>query len=103
MKWANHPNIKRWLKAPTIEQIDLVVKASGVSELQFERYYGIYPGCIKKVRFGGYRLPVQHWHLFLEDNKSLVPNPVPKIINKRVPNKPSQCKLKKDPRLANLI
>jgi len=103
MKWSEHPNAKKWLTPPTIEQIDAVVKASGVSELQFERFHDIYPGCIKKVRFGGYRIPVQYWHLFLEDTKSMVPNLVPKSVSKIVPIKKQAPKIKKDSRLSELL
>ena len=100
MKWSQHPNAKRWLKPPTIEQIDAVVKKSGVSELQFERFYNIYPGCIKKVRFGGYRVPVQYWHIFLEGKESMVPKSVP-IFNPQTAT-PKQ-KIKDDSRLSSIM
>lgn len=81
MKWSDHPNLRRWLKAPTIEQIDAVVKKSGVSELQFERFHNIYPGVIRNIRWGSKRMPVQHWHLFLDPQNSIISNSIPKTTS----------------------
>jgi|SRR5688572_7726058 len=61
-----HENNYKYLKAPTIEQIEAVVKAANVSESQFERYHGIYEQCIKQVRMGLREMPSKYWHLFLD-------------------------------------
>lgn len=105
MKWSEHPNAKRWLKPPTIEQIDAVVKASGTSESQFERFYGIYPNCIAGIRYGDKRMPVQFWHLFLaEDRKSFLPNSLPISVSKTVPiAKTRKPNLSSDSRLNKLV
>lgn len=66
MKRHEHPNAKRWLKAPTIEEIDAVVEASGASEPRFESFHGIYIGCIAHVRLGVRDMPLKHWHIFLD-------------------------------------
>src|SRR5688572_24220235 len=61
-----HENNYKYLKAPTIEQIEAVVKAANVSESQFERFHGIYFGAIREVRMGKREMPAKYWHLFLE-------------------------------------
>lgn len=99
MKRHEHPNAKRWLKPPTIEQIDAVVKASGASEPMFESYHGIYIGCIIHVRMGFRNMPLKHWHLFLEDN----PKNTNKHTNKPVISKPKKQKVSADSRLAGLV
>lgn len=71
MKWVNHPNTKRWLNPPTIEQIEAAVKKAGVSEFQFERYHGIYRGCIKNIRLGLRHMPSPYWHLFLDEENTV--------------------------------
>lgn len=107
MKWSQHPNARRWLSPPTIEIIDAVVKASGSSELQFERYHGIYPGCIKNIRLGGKRMPIQFWHLFYAEGKalpSLVSNLVPNSVLNSVSKIPASTpRPKKDSRISNLL
>lgn len=61
-----HNNNFKYLSPPTIEQIEAVVKAANVSEIQFERFHRIYIGCIKQVRLGIRPMPAKHWHLFFE-------------------------------------
>lgn len=61
-----HPNKFKYLKAPTIEQIEAVVKKAGVTDAQFERYNHIHEGAIKKIRQGKKQMPTKHWHLFFE-------------------------------------
>jgi hypothetical protein len=60
-----HPNYYKYIHPPTIEQIEKVVRPLGISDAHFERIHGMNPGCIKWVRMGIRRMPVQHWHLFL--------------------------------------
>ncbi|MBP6477757.1 MAG: hypothetical protein KBA90_13285 [Chitinophagaceae bacterium] len=104
MKPSEHPNCRRWLRPPTIEQIEAVVKASGSSELQFERYYGIYTGCIKNIRLGVKKMPVQYWHIFLEDKESVVAKTVAKTVSatQKIPKK-KRTKVDPNSKLANLI
>lgn len=72
MAYKVHPNAKRWLKPPTMEQVDAVVSASGASEPRFEAFYGMSIGTIAKARCGFRSIPVKHWHLFLAEDKETV-------------------------------
>ena len=63
-------NNYKYLKAPTIEQIEAVVKKTGVSEAQFERFHSIYDGAITHVRIGFRELPSSYWHIFLDPSTS---------------------------------
>lgn len=101
MKPSEHPNCRRWLRPPTIEQIEAVIKASGVTVPHFEKYHGIYDGCIRHIRLGDKKMPVQHWHLFLEDTKTNVPNNVPKMVS--VTQKLQKRKELRLTRTANLL
>lgn len=56
----------KYLRAPTIEQIDAAVKSAGVTDAQFERFHKIYPTCIYQVRCGFREMPAKHWHIFFE-------------------------------------
>lgn len=77
---SKHPNRYKFLKAPTIEQIEAVVKKAGVTETQFERYYGLYARAICYARSGYREMPVKYWHLFLEEP--------PKPYSKRISRTP---------------
>lgn len=100
MKRHEHPNAKKWLQPPTIEQVDAVVKKSGASEPMFESFYGIAIGCIAKFRCGYRNIPLKHWHIFLEDNNSNIHKYVPKTPRQRI--LPKQ-KINADSRLTKLI
>jgi hypothetical protein len=63
---AHHPNKYKYLKAPTIEQIEAVVAKAGVSDAQFERHYGLYDGCLSHVYMGLKPMPAKYWHLFFD-------------------------------------
>lgn len=100
MAYHVHPNAKRWLKPPTIEQIDAAVKASGTSEPKFEAFYGLSLGCIAKVRCGFRQMPVKHWHIFLEDTKTNIHKPLHRSNPISVPSKP---RVKNDTRISGLV
>lgn len=94
-----HENNFKYLSAPTIEQIESVVKAVGVSEAQFERYYNLYDGAITHVRIGFRQLPAHYWHIFFEPQK---------LTNKKANPKPAETpiqrtKLKKSGRISGLL
>lgn len=78
-------NSKRYLKAPTVEEIDLVLKHLGVTAAQFERFFNVYTNCIAQLHMGTRanvtndngtyerKLPRKYWHLIFENlptNKS---------------------------------
>lgn len=78
-------NAKRYLKAPTVEEIDLVLKHLGVTATQFERFFNVYENCIAQLHMGARanvtgrygqtyerKLPRKYWHLIFENlpNKS---------------------------------
>lgn len=72
-------NQKKYLKAPTVEEIDAVLKHLGVTAAHFERFFNIYPNCIAQLHmkeranvvreYGTYtrRLPLKYWHLIFEN------------------------------------
>lgn len=97
-----HPNKFKFLKAPTIEQIEEVVKKAGVSEAQFERFYNIFDGAIRQHRHGHRTIPARYWHLFLEDT-NMVPNSVSKSVSTLKSSKPKQKKPSADSRLNKLV
>lgn len=97
-----HPNFYKWLKAPTIEQIDAVIKKAGVTQSQFERYYGIYPRAIAHVRCGASDLPAKYWHLFFEEPKKKVSDPV--RYTKKIDRQPPQkVRKKRTVKLSHLV
>lgn len=59
-------NRMRYLKQPTMEEIDSFIKFCRVSELQFERFFRIAAETIKNVRNGDRPLPAKYWHIFYE-------------------------------------
>lgn len=77
---TKHPNYYKFLKAPTVEQIAAVIKKSGVTAKQFERFHHIPENVIPLVNGGHRNMPVKFWHLFLDD-----PNPQSAPVAKRPP------------------
>lgn len=63
---VRHPNQLKYLKPPSWEQIEIVLKAHGVSGQQFERFYGMYPNQLAKIKCGDKNLPAKHWHIIYE-------------------------------------
>lgn len=63
---SKHPNSFKYLKAPSIEQIKIVVAAHGVNPKQFERFYGMTQKTLEKIGRGDRNLPVKHWHIIYE-------------------------------------
>lgn len=61
-----HPNTFKYLKAPTVEQIEAAVKAAGVSQAQFERYYHLHKDAIRFCLKGLRTMPSKYWHIFYE-------------------------------------
>jgi hypothetical protein len=59
-------NVKKYLKAPTAEQVIEFVEELGVTDVQFERFYQMKPETIKKVRNGYRNLPKKFWHFVYE-------------------------------------
>lgn len=99
-----HPNSYKYLKAPTIEQIEAVVEKTGVSEAQFERVYGLYDGCICHVRIGFKPLPAKHWHLFLEPTLKPPNQMANRFTAKTTSRTPKTSRrVKSDGRVSNLI
>lgn len=59
-------NRKRYLKAPTVEQVNNFIEELGVSALQFERFYGIPDHTIPRIRVGTRDFPRKYWHIIYE-------------------------------------
>jgi hypothetical protein len=60
-------NKLKYLKPPTIKEIEKVVGKYEVSEYQFERFFGIPLGNIKLARLGVRSMPAKYWHIFFEN------------------------------------
>lgn len=100
-------NNKKYTGPPTIEIIESVVTKFNVSEAQFERFFGLSYGTIKKVRFGERDMPSKYWHFFFDPQynivrrtdfgKSVVTNPVPEMVPKNTTNKAIKPKSDIDP------
>jgi hypothetical protein len=87
-----HPNLLKYIKAPTIEMIDKVIDAYGVDGKQFERFFGLYADCIKHIRRGLRQLPVHHWHIIYECLKLLEQGKELPIYREDIPKYPEQNK-----------
>lgn len=96
-----HPNRLIFLKAPTIEEVEAVVKKAGVSESQFERYHQIAPATIRRLRFGIRPMPAKHWHLFLSSEGKEVP--VSKVVSLKPTSKAQKQRVAADSRLNKLV
>lgn len=61
-------NEKKYLKPPTLMQIEQFLKELDITTASFERFYGIPLGTIRKIRHGdnGRYLPVKFWHIIYE-------------------------------------
>jgi hypothetical protein len=57
---------KKYLKSPTIQEIQSFIKEVGVSVIQFERFYNM-PKRTLFLTLGGHRaLPVKYWPIFYD-------------------------------------
>lgn len=56
----------KYLKAPSPQEIREFIEKIGVSKSQFERYYDIPSGMMKKCANGHQPLPVKYWPIFYE-------------------------------------
>lgn len=110
-------NNTKYLNPPTLQLIDSVIKRFGVSESQFERFFGIPKGTIKNIRYESDRmLPSKFWHLFYDPQydkimrrervKTAITEQVTKLVTKLVPkdttNK-SKNSGRPDPKLQRLL
>lgn len=68
-----HKNFLKYKYPPTYEQVMEVIKKSGLSIMRFEAIHGMYNNCVNKLKRNNRNIPVQHWHLFYEDEKKLIP------------------------------
>ena len=59
-------NSKKYLKAPSIEEISAFIDELGVTDLQFERFYEIPYRTMGKVRNGQVNFPTRYWHFVYE-------------------------------------
>lgn len=64
-----HVNLKIYKRPPTSEEILEAVKKSRLKRAAFERAHGLYKDAIYQALKGMRNIPVQHWHLFIPDEK----------------------------------
>lgn len=58
-------------RSPTIEEIEFIVKMSGMNKLQFERFYGMSAETIRRFKKGASLFPRKYWHLFFDPPKPI--------------------------------
>lgn len=58
-------------RSPTIEEIEFIVKMSGMKAQEFERFYGITPKRISRFKSGKDPFPKKYWHLFFDPPKPI--------------------------------
>ena len=61
-----HENVHKYLKAPSLAEIDSFIKELGISDLQFERYYEMTPKTISRIKANHIQLPRRFWHFIYE-------------------------------------
>ena len=66
MTQIEYDNVHKYLKAPSITEIDAFIKELGISDYQFERYYRMAFRTMNKVRTGYRPLPRKYWHYIYE-------------------------------------
>src|SRR5688572_10445129 len=87
-------NTSKYLKSPTIEDIQSALDNLGVCARHFERYFGIPVKTITKFKVGSQGFPKKYWHLIFE-NLPKDKQEVLKTITKPVAPKPKIKRAKK--------
>ena len=80
-------NQKKYSGPPTWEQIERVVKKTGMSKFHFELFYGINHNHLAQVKRGQRQLSLTYWHIFYEFGKRRPKSPI-KDVPPPVPRKP---------------
>lgn len=66
MTQIEYDNVHKYLKAPSLVEIDAFINELGISDLQFERYYEMTPRTISRIRAQHIQLPRRFWHYVYE-------------------------------------
>ena len=66
MTQIEYDNVHKYLKAPSLAEIDAFIKDLDITDAQFERYYEMVPQTIKNIRNGYRPLPRKFWHFVYE-------------------------------------
>ena len=61
----------QYKRHPTIEEVEIVIKASGLEVLPFERFYGMPRQSIQKFKKGTHTIKQKYWHLFFDPPKPI--------------------------------
>lgn len=88
-------NVHKYLKAPSLTEIDDFIKELGISDLQFERYYEMTPKTISRIRAQRIQLPRRFWHYVYEKIVPQYAIPYSKRNNKTPSKIPSKIKQRK--------
>lgn len=107
-------NRRKYLKAPTISEIENFIKELKINAAQFERFFGIPDNTIPQIKNGYKRLPARFWHIIYEKiipaystegKKQIKTGHLPNLIPETLPK--SQIKAPEeeieDPKLKELI
>jgi len=66
MTQIEYDNVHKYLKAPSLAEIDAFIKELDITDAQFERYYKMPDRTISKIRFENRPLPKRFWHFIYE-------------------------------------
>lgn len=86
MTQIEYDNVHKYLKPPSLAEIDAFVKELGITDAQFERYYGIPFRMMGKVRNGSKPFPKKYWHFVYEKIVPQYAIPYTKKIKSKVPS-----------------
>lgn len=59
-------NVKKYLRQPTVQEVDSFIKELGITDVQFERFYKIPPKTMARFRMGFRPFPKKYWHFVYE-------------------------------------
>lgn len=80
-------NVHKYLKAPSLTEIDAFIKELGITDAQFERYYEMPFRIMGKVRNGSKPFPKKYWHYVYEKIVPQYAIPYTKKLNSKVHSK----------------
>ena len=66
MTQIEYDNVHRYLKPPSLAEVDAFIKELGVSDSQFERFYRMPKKTISRIRAQQINLQKKYWHYIYE-------------------------------------
>lgn len=87
MTQIEYDNVHKYLKAPSLAEIDAFIKELGITDAQFERYYEMPFRIMSKIRNGSKPFPKKYWHYVYEKIVPQYAVPYIRKLNSKVPTK----------------